>query len=298
MSPEGAGETDGEPSLTEPIVAMQDAGGIQSDSGISESQSDAMGSDDDWVDESDEEDNIGEAILGWVDRHLGVVLLAVITHFGLLLLLSIALLATPGSAHASINYASYNEGARTLLEFMSTTHRLPFWTCAIIWAAQYGDNYVDVSNEVLNDEVNVSHCWPFWGSSGHVAIFLSQRVEVKRMRISHVQDDSSLSEALRQAPRDIALWGLRTDLNLTTFRPATDFTTAAGATDVPLFELLGRYTFNAKSFDQWFEVENPNTVGYSTVLVEILTNWGGGSTCVYIPNPNEDDEDGKSLQTD
>ncbi|KAF9491666.1 hypothetical protein BDN71DRAFT_1497941 [Pleurotus eryngii] len=118
---------------------------------------------------------------------------------------------------------------------------LPFWTRATIWAAQHSDNYIDVSNEVLNDEVNISHCWPFWCSSGHVAIPLNQRVEVKRMRISHVQDDNSLSEALRRAPRDIALWSLCTDLNLTTFRPATDFTTAAGATDVPLFKLLGRH---------------------------------------------------------
>lgn len=235
------------------------------------------------MDESDEEDNIGEAILGWVDHHLGVVLLAGIAHLVLLLLLSIARLAIPGpgSAHADINYASYTEGAHTLAEFTSTTHGLPFWTRAIVWVAQYGDNPIDVPNEVLNDEVSVGRCWPFWGSSGHVAISLSQRVEVKRLRISHVQDDNSLAEVLRQAPRDIALWGLRTDLNLTTLRPKTDLTTAAGLTYVPLFELLGRYTFDAKSSDQWFEVENPDAFSYSTVLVEILTNWGGRSTCVY-----------------
>lgn len=244
---------------------------------------------DDWVDErnnGDEDEGVisslGEAVMGWVnDGHFDRVLVALIAW--IFLLLVFAQSAGPGSTHADINYASHTKGARTLPEFVSTTHELPLLTRAIVWAARYDISFVDHSNEVLNDELGVGHCWPFWGSRGHIAISLSQRVEVKRMRISHIQDDN---EAIQNAPRDIALWGLRNDSNLSTLRLATDFTTAARLpavqpTNVPFFELLGKYTFDTKSSNQWFQVENPNAVSFSAVLVEILTNWGGGCTCVY-----------------
>lgn len=246
---------------------------------------------DDCVDErnSDDEDkgvitSPGEAVMGWVNGgHSGRALVALIPW--IFLLLVFARSAGPSSTSVDINYASHAKGARTLPEFVSTTHELPLLTRAITWAARYDISFVDRSNEVLNDELGVGHCWPFWGSRGHIAISLSQRVEVKRMRISHIHEDTS-AEAIQRAPREIALWGLRNDTNLATLRLTTDFTNVARlpatqSTNVPFFELLGKYTFDGKSSNQWFEVENPNAISFSTVLVEILTNWGGGCTCVY-----------------
>ncbi|KAI6027731.1 hypothetical protein PISMIDRAFT_115906, partial [Pisolithus microcarpus 441] len=131
-------------------------------------------------------------------------------------------------------------------------------------------------------------CWLLGGNSGQLGVSLPRVV-----RISHVVVDHIVSDTLT-APRQMILWGLVDGReNLALFRALR-----ANSLDIPekrtfpaisgsfSFIPLSYFEYNthASNLTQTFPVFPfvlDSGLDFGVVVLEILGNWGGMSTCLY-----------------
>ncbi|KAI5989704.1 hypothetical protein EDD15DRAFT_2171056 [Pisolithus albus] len=140
----------------------------------------------------------------------------------------------------------------------------------------------------LDDDTRSQSCWLLGGNSGQLGVSLPRVV-----RISHVVVDHIVSDTLT-APRQMILWGLvdgRENLALSRALRANSLdipekrtfpAISGGFPFIPLsyFE----YNAHASNLTQTFPVFPfvlDSGLDFGVVVLEILGNWGGMSTCLY-----------------
>ncbi|KAI5991029.1 hypothetical protein EDC04DRAFT_2587712 [Pisolithus marmoratus] len=144
----------------------------------------------------------------------------------------------------------------------------------------------------LGDDMRSQSCWLLGGKSGQLGVSLPRVVRINHVVVDHVVGD------IITAPRQMILWGLvdgRENLALLhAFRAKstgdmldisekrTFPAISGGFTFIPLsyFE----YNIHAPNLTQTFPVFPfvlDSGMDFGVVVLEILGNWGGVSTCLY-----------------
>lgn len=146
---------------------------------------------------------------------------------------------------------------------------------------------------VIEDSLVSGDCWEFSGSTGHVAMFFAIPINITDMTVHYPRSLPPLARL--QAPRDITLWGLETTQNpmkthqYPRSRQAATFLTAGTLShsymDVSdYFSPILTAEFKASHPHYGVQRFTRSSYGeslYRVVVIEITSNWGADSTCVY-----------------
>lgn len=180
----------------------------------------------------------------------------------------------------SRNFAAGGDGAKVSKTFTSPTlsppARLP-------------------PSAILDDNNAIGRCWEFAGQHGHVTIGLTEKAHIRSFSLSHVHSSLVTSALAQKAPREFSLWALYPGESGLVYpvesRPVSHFPLSKpfppGISANARFVLLANssYDTSSSSTRQTFEVPMflSDTVHISTdvIVLEILSNWGAASTCVY-----------------
>ncbi|KAI5996626.1 hypothetical protein EDC04DRAFT_2585404 [Pisolithus marmoratus] len=144
----------------------------------------------------------------------------------------------------------------------------------------------------LGDDMRSQSCWLLGGKSGQLGVSLPRVVRINHVVVDHVVGD------IITTPRQMILWGLvdgRENLALLhAFRAKstgdmldisekrTFPAISGGFTFIPLSYF--KYNIHAPNLTQTFPVFPfvlDSGMDFGVVVLEILGNWGGVSTCLY-----------------
>ncbi|KAF9443249.1 hypothetical protein P691DRAFT_679913 [Macrolepiota fuliginosa MF-IS2] len=147
---------------------------------------------------------------------------------------------------------------------------------------------------ILNDITSIGHCWSFAGRMGCIGIKLTERICITSFSLNHAHPNLMASSLAQKAPQAFALWALYPPLQDIVLpiktRPITHFLLSDFlSSDVSpnhQFVLLvnGSYNLSSLHTHQFFEIPQFLTEilnALDTVVLEILSNWGAPSTCIY-----------------
>lgn len=148
---------------------------------------------------------------------------------------------------------------------------------------------------ILDDSIAIGRCWEFAGQHGHVGIGLTEKTHIRSISLNHAHASLMTSASVQKAPRVFALWGLYSgefdSVLPTESRSASHFLLSKsfppGISANAQFVLLvnSSYDTSSSSTRQIFEVPTflRDTIPVPTdiVILEISSNWGAPSTCVY-----------------
>lgn len=162
---------------------------------------------------------------------------------------------------------------------------------------------------VLEDLLINGDCWQFDGHTGQVAIQFPHPVNITGMTVHYVHPRILVPTARKQAPRLLILWALlegrnNTDSQINTSsrilqtsdvqsehpRTAISFLNPAGLQSLPdtmsdsdifLPIITAEYLLNDLRPVQMFPRTLPGDTLVQTVVIEVLSNWGADSTCLY-----------------
>ncbi|KAJ3557075.1 hypothetical protein NM688_g1669 [Phlebia brevispora] len=192
----------------------------------------------------------------------------------------------PNVTLAETNWATYSAGARIVNTFTSPTHVI--------------QDRVDVAfvrrllkrpipqplppDTILRQHHLIGDCWPMSGTSGHIGIALAQPLHVTNVTILHLTggtDDAG------SAPRSAILWGISSrplqqhfDHHISSPLQAQLTMVLDPRTVVPLAKVF--YDIHTRLSSQWFIATGCEPIEVSTVIFEVLDNWGESSfTCLY-----------------
>ncbi|KAI9057523.1 hypothetical protein FKP32DRAFT_1544188, partial [Trametes sanguinea] len=146
----------------------------------------------------------------------------------------------------------------------------------------------------LNEDMRIGSCWLIPDAQGQLAIVIPNLVYPTNVTIDHVPREISLD--IGQAPRRMRLWGLLEDpTNLSLYQSIietvptpTSVTRPPSSPPLSLgykYALLGDFSYDIHAPPvQTFEVD-PKIVAariyFGLVVLEVVDNWGGSSTCLY-----------------
>ena len=183
-------------------------------------------------------------------------------------------------------YASGRAGGKIVLS-LTTPTILP--QASLIRRLLRGSSRPGSPWAALGEDMRLESCWLLGGKSGQLGVGLSRAV-----RISHVVVDHHVGNNLT-APRQMILWGLVDgEENLASLRALrakrTDVIPVAhafpaisgGLSFVPLSSF--KYDTHATNLTQTFPIFPfvvDSGMGFKVIVLEILDNWGGTSTCLY-----------------
>ncbi|TFK79660.1 hypothetical protein K466DRAFT_579148 [Polyporus arcularius HHB13444] len=147
----------------------------------------------------------------------------------------------------------------------------------------------------LRDDLRVGECWLVPGSSGQLGIGLHTFIAPTHVTVDHIPLE--IAANIGQAARKMILWGLvEGDHNLALYRRLVASGEALHPIDLgrdrpPVhsnqqYVLLARFDYNifAPFHIQTFPIASvavDEGMYFGVVVLEILDNWGGQSTCVY-----------------
>ncbi|EIW83739.1 hypothetical protein CONPUDRAFT_70697 [Coniophora puteana RWD-64-598 SS2] len=210
------------------------------------------------------------------------------------------------------DYALFGGGARVIKTLTTDTHLKPpesILGSISGWWKGYNDawRHIKPTSVILEPDISVGECWSLSGSSGHVGIYLQERIVVTNITIDHAPPDLLSTQQQQSAPRSIKIWALLDPsyveemvadagsgslcwhIGELEFCRSTHF-----LTDTPskpyhkndVFVALTRFTYqkDAPSHVQTFAVPDELLVpkfATQIVVVELLTNWGSDTTCLY-----------------
>ncbi|KAJ3754341.1 hypothetical protein EV360DRAFT_86925 [Lentinula raphanica] len=144
---------------------------------------------------------------------------------------------------------------------------------------------------VLEEQLSVSNCWRFGGSRGHIAISLSNTIIWTHYTLHFPDHLDASNRKLEQAPKILIMWALvmKSEVEVENLRFLTTwerYVTVKQLVDSSLFNSssalleVARILYNpSNGGEQTFLTQLP--VETSTVLVEIVDNWGDTSTCLH-----------------
>lgn len=194
------------------------------------------------------------------------------------------------------NFAHFGDGARVLTELTSLTRgtRDNNWLHGSPTVG--GLVYKNPPYVISDDHINVGSCWEIEGSVGFLGILLSEPIHVSSMGINNIHPSLVSAASYSKTPRTIALWGMLPNSSITLpaaierrhpeqFLPKPTFVPkSVKATDSFVLLLSTHYNPQGATTDQLFEVPDDHWAAgimFHVVLVEILGNWGGQTTCFY-----------------
>lgn len=146
----------------------------------------------------------------------------------------------------------------------------------------------------LDDDMHIGNCWSIPGAGGQLGFRLATMIRPTHVSIDHIP--SEIAADISRAPREMALWGgvdgpyediLR---NFTESRcvnpPNLHGRSAPFVTHGYNFTLLAHFEYDIRSpvHVQTFGLQPyivDSDVVFGVVVLEILNNWGGKSTCLY-----------------
>ena len=224
---------------------------------------------------------------------------------------SIADSASNGHGHGVLqrNFALHAGGASIVPSLTSPTHNLP----PLTWKTQlfhwltghdFTDFVVNLPMTTLEVEISVGHCWEFSGSSGHIGIRLAAPTHISDVAIYHISSDLVSALDSQKAPRDLRLWGLVSDNSSSQFPPMPSSLRSSlicsgscfnlslltpslpGKSDDVQFLLLSEFTNEIGAhknvqISQIREDVHASGIGFEVVVLQVLSNWGSNSTCIY-----------------
>ncbi|KAH7909334.1 hypothetical protein BJ138DRAFT_1011031 [Hygrophoropsis aurantiaca] len=191
------------------------------------------------------------------------------------------------------DFALRGGGADVIVDFTSPTYLLP--------PPDLRSHEVNPPTIVLEPDITVGSCWSFSGRQGHVGISLSEHVEVADVTIDHAPAELLSEQELQKAPQEMSLWGLL-DANTSSLLPTANTSSSRGsfsnlrfctekcfirslptATGPLRFIRLADpiYNISEKHHIQTFPVYDYIKrlhLSFSTVVLQIHTNWGSNST--------------------
>lgn len=212
------------------------------------------------------------------------------------LLLRVTTLETSNRESTSArNFAHFGDGARVLIELTSPTRG----TKNNNWLRESpnGARVYPVPPYVVSDvHMDVGSCWEIEGSAGLLAIILSEPIHISSLRYNNIDPRLVLTASLTKTPRTIALWGLLPNSSITPpavikirhpehFSSKSMFIPKSAKMKGDFVLLLStHYDPRGATTDQLFRVPSDHwTAGimFQVVIVEVLENWGGQTTCLY-----------------
>ncbi|KAI1786032.1 hypothetical protein LXA43DRAFT_898749 [Ganoderma leucocontextum] len=146
----------------------------------------------------------------------------------------------------------------------------------------------------LDDDLRIGNCWSIPGAAGQLGLRLSTMIHPTHISIDHIPLE--IAADISRAPREIALWGgidgpyravvhnlTRSD-NVTP--PAVRGRSRPPSTHGYDFPLLAHFEYDirAPAHVQTFPLQQyivDSEMVFGVVVLEILSNWGGESTCLY-----------------
>jgi hypothetical protein len=144
---------------------------------------------------------------------------------------------------------------------------------------------IPVPPEAVLDESAAGWCFP--GSTGYIALKLLHPVYVSNVTVSHSLTDP------RSAPNNLVIWAIVPRSHAEHLGSMVLETKAASQlpaslqtsqTTFPIAIAIFQFDVQKSVQNQTFEVDSVFTkasVKVDRVLVQILSNWGAGSTCLY-----------------
>ncbi|TFK70724.1 hypothetical protein BDN72DRAFT_765971, partial [Pluteus cervinus] len=141
----------------------------------------------------------------------------------------------------------------------------------------------------LDDDLRVGRCWRVPQISGQLGIRLSHRIKITHLSVDHIPQELVLDRM--HAPRDIILWGVIDSPSpplpqheadpIWDAMPRRGPLLNRGLMVVPLVAI--QYNITTTEFVQTFNVSHSIFANhtFSTVIIEVLNNWGADWTCVY-----------------
>ena len=195
------------------------------------------------------------------------------------------------------NYASLGGGARIIRGYTSKTHDLPpapsFTGSLSQLFLGYNPQYASVQGAgiILEEDTGVGECWCMSGAAGHVAIQLSETVFISYLSVDYAAPQLLSEEEIASAPQNMSIWILlpssaKQEPNLH-IRPAKEFEFRADRdADFPpgsqfIHALEFQYDVRKAPTRQIFPLQFRLLSPVQTVIVEIKSNEGGATTCLY-----------------
>ncbi|KAF9487268.1 hypothetical protein BDN71DRAFT_1514141 [Pleurotus eryngii] len=204
----------------------------------------------------------------------------------------------PKLPHSQPNVASRSTGARVLPELTSPTSNLHVhtpWSAFVAWFVGVDgfQREVPLPTVVIENTLDVGRCWEFDGSQGHITIALGRPVHISQLTIGHAAPTMS-TKRIEQAPKNIALWGLvqsddtSCDPGARGKRPVVAYSRDGRLPkgfQQSCWYNLGTFRFSVKSpassMYQSYDVLQETDRLFTVILVDIESNWGAESTCIY-----------------
>ena len=141
----------------------------------------------------------------------------------------------------------------------------------------------------LRDDGRVGQCWLLAGSHGQLGISFTDIIHPSHIVIDH----RDLNPLISRAPRRMLLWGVLDDIGKDTSLALSQLIpTALGRNGPPItvagsqFALLVDFVYDASAphYVQAFPIDpriRSLGIGFGVVVLEVVDNWGGQTTCLY-----------------
>jgi hypothetical protein len=156
----------------------------------------------------------------------------------------------------------------------------------------YNPQYANVNGAgvILEESMGIGECWRISGGTGHVAVNLSEAVFVSHIALDHASPTLISEDDIASAPKHMVLWALLppNDAEHEHTRPLDDFKVKKynGKDDFPessrLLQIINfQYNVLKQPTRQIFQIPVRMPFPTSVFILEITTNGGSGSTCIY-----------------
>lgn len=195
------------------------------------------------------------------------------------------------------NFALHAGGANVIPDLTTSTLGLPapsifYRTLTSFTGLDCMDGHVNLPYVALEDTFHVGDCWEYNGAHGYLGVHLPEPVIISNFSIDHVAPRLLSAPARKRSPKDVVLWGLVTD-------PSSLETLHRSETRSPfIFSTTGKLPSYIKpGMDRFVKLAtihyNPSSaslrqyqpsaidIPVQTVIIEILSNYGGPTTCLY-----------------
>jgi len=140
----------------------------------------------------------------------------------------------------------------------------------------------------IDDDIRPGRCWPFPGRAGQLGIKFPHPVVVTHISIDHVAKDIALDTTMQNAPRRFMVWGYSNSesRNFPSIHPPRSapqpLIVDPNLTFLPI--AMFRYEIHGPNHIQTFPILQEiatESFAFDGVVIEVLDNWGGETTCIY-----------------
>lgn len=199
------------------------------------------------------------------------------------------------------NIALFGGGARVNPLLTSATYdpreHGPYLLDAFRWirdtmlGVEFSRLHLSRPRDALSENMELGKCWEIEGSMGHLAVQLPDVVAVTDVSVDHVPPHLLSRADVGRAPKGITIWALVNDTTARRFPEsrspalfAANFRTPSPIRLTDRFIKLKEFAFDIHSslHHQFFAVDpSASDVQTSLVVVEITSNHGSNTTCLY-----------------